>query len=624
MAMPIFRNPPGSIPGRTEESETAKITTIRREPLRLRAKLRENTMLRIPINEQGWGLFIQLIRNFTRSASGGKAVGLFALLIALLFGVNGLNIVNSYVGRDFMTAIADRNVPAYLWQALLYIAVFAFSTLVAVFLRYAEERLGLLWRDWMTRSFIDLYLRYHTYYRMNDVLIKSTGMEHPDQRIAEDVRVFTTTTLSFVLMLLNGTFTVLAFSGVLWSISPKLFLVAVIYAAVGSYLTFRLGHRLIDLNYAQLDKEASFRSGLIHVGERAESIALLHREGRMSSRLHGRFDEVVANMRKIIVVNRNLGFFTTGYNYMVQIIPILLVAPLFIDGKAEFGVITQSVMAFSMLIGAFSLIITQFQSLSSFAAVIERLINLWYAIELAQTEMVSGMDFSEDDDRVAYENLTLFSPTDRGVLLHNLTISIPHGTRVLVTGADPTAKDALFKATAGILDTGTGRLIRPRPGHILFLPERPYLPPGTLREALIPDELGTAVEDETIVATVRALGLENVLARIGGLDVEHDWDSALSVNEQQLISFARILLAAPRFVLLENPSTDLDPDMADDMLKMLSDRNITYMTLGRQGQRDKDERVERYDAVLELKAGGKWEWKEDGKTMLGAGARPLG
>jgi putative ATP-binding cassette transporter len=567
-------------------------------------------MLRIPINEQGWGLFVQLIRELARSEIGGKAIGLFTLLIVLLlFGVNGLNIVNSYVGRDFMTAIAERNMSAYLGQALLYVGVFAASTVVAVFVRYSEERLGLLCRDWMTRRFVELYLRYPTYYRMNDALIRSTGMEHPDQRIADDVRAFTTTTLSFTLMVLNGSFTVVAFSGVLWSISPHLFVAAVLYATVGSYVAFRLGRPLVDLNYAQLDKEAGFRSGLIHVGERAESIALLHREKGTATRLLRRFDDVVENFRKIIVVNRNLGFFTTGYNYLVQIIPILLVAPLFIKGEAEFGVITQSAMAFSMLIGAFSLIVNQFQSLSSFAAVIERLINLWYAIELAQTETVSGTDVSVDDDRIAYENLTLRSPTDRRVLVENLSVFIPHGTRVLVTGTDE-ARDILFKATAGIADTGTGRIIRPQLDRILFLPERPYLPPGTLRDALFPDERSPAISDETLLETLRSLGLENILARVGSLDAVHDWDSTLSVHEQQLISFARVLLASPRFVLLENPSTDLDPGKTREILKMLSDRNITYITLGRQGQRGRDERVESYDAVLELKPEGGWEWKD--------------
>jgi vitamin B12/bleomycin/antimicrobial peptide transport system ATP-binding/permease protein len=565
-------------------------------------------MLHIPINEQGWGLFLQLIRNFIGSQSGPRAVGLFVLLIVLLFGINGLNIVNSFVGRDFMTAIADRNMPAYLIQALIYFGVFVASTIVAVFLRYAEERLGLLWREWMTRNFLSLYLKYPTFYRMNDSVIKNSGIEFPDQRITDDVKLFTTTTLSFTLMLLNGSFTVIAFSGVLWSISPMLFGVAVVYAAIGSYLAIILGRPLIDLNYVQLDKEANFRSSLMHVRQRAESVALLHREKPILERLEGQFDGVVSNFQRIIAVNRNLGFFTTGYNYMVQIIPALLVAPFFIRGDADFGVITQATMGFTMLVGAFSLIITQFQSISSFAAVIERLINLWYAIELAQTETVSGVDIVENDERVAFENLTLRSNIDGHVLIKSLTMSVPRGTRVLITGQDEAANDALLKATAGIVDVGSGRVIRPRIGQILFLPVRPYLPPGTLRNALTTDAPDQGVNEEKVLSVLHDLDLGEVLARSGGLDTEHDWDNILSVREQQLISFARILLASPRFALLDHPTTDLDPEKTNLMLKLLSEHQITYLTVDRNGHTANGRVSADYDAILKLEPEGRWEW----------------
>lgn len=570
-------------------------------------------MLYLPINEQGWGLIVDLIRNFARSEVGTRAIGLAALLIFFLFGINGLNIVNSYVGRDFMTAIADRNMAMYLKQAVIYVGVFATSTVVSVLQRYAEERLGLLWRGWMTRRFVELYLQYPTYFRLNDALLKQSGIENFDQRIADDVRVFTSTTLSFTLILLNGVFTVVAFSGVLWTISPHLFGIAVLYAVAGSYIAIVLGRPLVDLNYGQLDKEASFRSSLIHLRERAESVALLHREERLLARLLRQFDELVVNSLRIIAVNRKLGFFTTGYSYLVQIIPILVVAPLFITGSLEFGVVTQSAMAFAMLVGAFSFVITQFQSLSSYAAVVERLVNLWYVIQLAQTKTVSGIDVSDDDSRVAYEELTLFSPADGSPLVKDLSISIPQGTRVLITGPEDTteAKEALFKATAGLLDTGTGRVIRPHLDQILFLPERPYMPPGSLREALIPDQAETAIADETITATLRSLGIENVLSRAGGLDAEQDWDDILSLAEQQFISFARMLLIAPRFAFLDRPSTHLDPQEIRQLLRMLSDRNITYLVIGRQEKQDGENwNGSYYDAILELYSQGRWKWSK--------------
>ncbi|NJD05802.1 MAG: ABC transporter ATP-binding protein/permease [Methylococcaceae bacterium] len=567
-------------------------------------------MFNIPINEQGWGLFAQLLRNLLRSPIGGRAVTLFLLLIVMLLGVNGLNIVGSYVGRDFMTAITERDTAGYLLQALFYVAVFAALTVTAVLLRYAEESLGFLIRDWMTRRFVELYLQYPTYYRMNDAFLLSGGIEHPDQRIADDVRSFATTTLSFILMVLNGLFTVVAFSGVLWSISPTLFGVALLYAVVGSAMTVLLGKRLVDLNYNQLDKEAAFRSGLMHVREHAESVALLHRESRMLDRSSRLFDQVGGNFRKIILVNRNLGYFTTGYNYLIQVIPVLLAAPLFVEQNADFGVITQAALAFAMLVGAFSLIVTQFQSISSFAAVIQRLINLWYAIELAQTETLAAVDLTEQDDRLAYERLTLLSPNDGSILVKDLTVEIPAGSRVLVTAFDDGAKDALFKGTAGIADAGTGRVIRPKLDRILFLPERPYLPPGTLRDALILEPASVAVADSQLLAVLKSLGIEGIVARVGGLDAERDWETTLSVHEQHLVSLARILIAKPRFAVLDLRSADLAPDLTAAMLNSLAQAGIGYLTMGRDGREDVANRIECYDAFLEFKRGGEWNWEQ--------------
>jgi putative ATP-binding cassette transporter len=182
-------------------------------------------------------------------------------------------------------------------------------------------------------------------------------------------------------MALNSVFTIVAFSGVLWTISPLLFGVAVLYAAIGSLFTFMFGRPLIRLNYDQLDKEASFRSGLIDVRNNAEAIMTPQDEDSQMAQLLGRLDDLVNNFRRITSINRNVGFFTTGYNWMIQIIPALIIAPAFIEGKIEFGVITQSAVAFATLVAAFSLIVSQFQSLSSYAAVVSRLSALAVAVE---------------------------------------------------------------------------------------------------------------------------------------------------------------------------------------------------------------------------------------------------
>ena len=408
--------------------------------------------------------FIRSVRNFASSEVGRRAKLMFAGLVALYCGVNGLNVVNSYVGRNFMTAIQQRDMAEFVRQALFYICVFAASTVVAVIARFLEERLGLLWRENLTRRTVQRYLANGTYYRLD----ASGGLANPDQRIAEDIRAFTVTTLSFVLMALNSGLTILAFSGVLWTISPLLFAVAVLYAAAGSFVTIVLGRPLIRLNYDQLDREASFRSGLIHVREHAESIMLARQEGRQMNELLRRLDELVANFRRITSINRNVGFFTTGYNWMIQIIPALIIAPAFIDGKVEFGVITQSAMAFSSVVAAFSLIVTQFQSLSSFAAVIARLSSLVHAVDTFQANQESAIEIVEVEAPLAYEALTLLSSADGKPLLKELSISIPFGTRTLLTGSNQAAGVALFRATAGLPTAGSGRIIRPAPTTFCF------------------------------------------------------------------------------------------------------------------------------------------------------------
>jgi vitamin B12/bleomycin/antimicrobial peptide transport system ATP-binding/permease protein len=313
--------------------------------------------------------FLRAVKTFARSEVGWKAKLIFAALVLLLCAANALNVVNSYVGRDFMTAIADRDMSGFVRQAFIYVGVFAALTLVAVIARFGEERLGLLWRDTMTRGTLRSYLANGTYQRID----ASGAIANPDQRISEDVRAFTVTTLSFALMALNSAFTIVAFSEVLWSISPLLFGVAVLYAAGGSLITLVLGRPLIRLNYDQLDKEASFRSGLIHVRDNADAIMAAREEDSQMVQLLSRLDDLVGNFRKITSINRNVGFFATGYNWMIQIIPALIIAPAFIERKIEFGVITQSAVAFSTLVAAFSLIVTQFQSLSTYAAVVARL-----------------------------------------------------------------------------------------------------------------------------------------------------------------------------------------------------------------------------------------------------------
>ena len=544
--------------------------------------------------------FARAVRDFMTSEVRWRACGLFALLIAFALTLNGLNVVNSYVGRDFITAISHRDWTGFIRQAVRYVGVFAGSTAVAVLYRFTEERLGLFWRVWLTRRIVRRYLADRTYLHLKE----SATIENADQRIADDVRAFTSTTLSFTLMFMNGALAVLSFSGVLWTISPLLFGVAISYAVLGTLAAIYLGRTLIGLNYRQSDREATFRSDLIHVRENAESVALLGREGRLTARLLRRIEDFAYNFRRIISVNRNLGFFTTGYNYLIQIIPMLIVAPQFIRGEVEFGVVTQSAMAFAQLLGACSLIVNQFQSISSFAAVIVRLSALVGAVEKEPASSRMAIAVVVTDRHIAYKELTLFSSEDGRELVKNLSVDIPRGTRVLVIGSNEAARTALFHATAGIWPAGVGTLIRPPLDAIFFLPQRPYLPPGTLRDVLLRTGQEQVITDDQITSALHNAGLDSVLARAGGLNSEHDWSTMLSLGEQQLLAFTRLTLARPSFAMLDRVNSSLNATQLRQALRTLDENSITYIAFAEDA-----ESVAFYDAVLEIDADGTWSWR---------------
>ncbi|HYN77327.1 MAG TPA: SbmA/BacA-like family transporter, partial [Lamprocystis sp. (in: g-proteobacteria)] len=330
-----------------------------------------------------------ITKAFFGSDTRTKALIYVAVLLALALAVGGVQVLMSYVARDFMSAIAQKDVPAY-WQSLWrYLGTFALAIPLGVYYRWTEERLSLLWRDWMARHLIKRYFNNRAYYRLRG----SASIDNPDQRISEDVRNFTATSLSFMLITLNAGVTLIAFLGVLWVISTTLVGVLFIYAVAGTGLSILIGHRLIGLNYAQYQKEADFRYSLVRVRDNAESIAFYRGERRERQDLVGRLGSAITNMLSIIGWNRNLAFFVTGYNYAAIILPVVIVAPLFMRGEVEFGVVTQSAGAFAQVLAAVSLIITQFERLSAYLAGVQRLGMLWDDLD----------EFDAEEERVAAE-----------------------------------------------------------------------------------------------------------------------------------------------------------------------------------------------------------------------------
>lgn len=548
----------------------------------------------------------RLVRLFLGSESRPRAVSWIIALFLLLLAFNGLNVVNSYVGRDFMTAIAKRHWSRYTFYAACYAGVFAVSAVVSAFNRYAEERLRLLWREWTTRRLMDRYLSNHAFYRLTEI----AEVDNPDQRMTDDVKAFTQTALAFVLLMLGATITSISFLGVLWSITPWLVLAAITYAAAGTGLAILLGRPLVRLNNFQLRREADLRYALIQTREKAEAIAVAGAEHDVASRLHARLGAVVRNQKSIIRVTRNLVVFTGGYNYLIQLIPLLIVAPLYFRERVEFGVVTQAAMAFAQVLGALSLIVTQFETLSSFAAVSDRLDAVVEAIDRAQRRAKGAVRVDGRGDRVALEGVTLRQANDEGApLVRDLSLDLKPGDRLLVSGPNPSGKRALFLAMAGLWSDGDGRIVRP--SRTSFLARHPLLVPGDLRDQLAvggPEGSGHP-DDAPVLAALEAVGLGPALERVGGLDSEHDWPNALTPAEQQRLAFARLLLTRPSYAILDHIGDALPADQAGPLLDKLTEASIAYVSFA-----EEHDLLDHHDASLEL--------SEDGDHRVVPAPRP--
>lgn len=544
----------------------------------------------------------RMLLSFINSAVGYQAKLLFGVLLGLLISINGFNVLISYVGRDFMTAIEQREMAVFIHQAMLMMGLFVLSTVAGAFARYCEEHLSLLWRIWLTEKTLKQYMADRAY----QFIEITQGVQHPDQRISEDIRALTSSALSFILMLVNSILGIFAFTGVLWAISPMLFVVSFVYAVFGSFLTIWLGRPLITLNSKQVDKEADFRSELLHIRAHAEPIALQRQEKNFLQRLHHRLDSLANNARHMIAVNRNLAFFTGNYNYLIQIIPALVVAPFFIEGEAEFGVISQSALAFTILVNAFSLVVSQFPSISSFAAVITRLNALSHASENTRNHLNTTLEVLTDNTHITYENVTLLAKDEDPPLIHDFNVSIPLGTRVLICAKNKQALLRLFNATSGIENHSTGKLYRPPLDDIYFLPEKPYMAPGTLRQALVDPDRIQEIDDEKIESMLKQLGLCHVINAANGLDREHsEWNSFLSIGEQKLLGIARLLLMSPKFAFLLRLRSVLSDERLASVMALLNASDITYINLG------KYEHLDCYDVVIELLEDGAWTWERN-------------
>jgi putative ATP-binding cassette transporter len=528
-----------------------------------------------------------------------RARALLFLLLGFSLTVSFINVRISYIGRDFWDAFHMRVADRFYSELIVYILAFAVAAGVVALYRYTEERLALFWRRWLSLKLLSLYFANRAYYR----IATENLVDNPDQRIVEDIRSFTAQSLSFLLILLNAVISLSLFITVLWSISKVLTLVAVGYAAIGSCLSYLLGRQLISLNFIQLQREADYRYKLVNIRDNVESISFYHGERKEKTRSRQKINKAIENLRLIINRNRNLNFFTNFYNYLIPVLPTIIVAPLYFDEKITFGEVTQANIAFAQTLGALSIIVTNFGSLSAFGAVINRLGTFYEAVVQAEQRKLrqSGTIRYAKSNFIGFEGVTIMPPVGTTEIVRNLSLRLNINERLLIVGPSGSGKSSVLRALSGMWDNGSGLVTRPALKTMLFLPQRSYLILGSMRNQLLYLQRRRGIGPQLISEAIALARLTPTIERVGGLDVELDWANVLSMGEQQRVAFARLFLSGVNFACLDEATTAIDPHTQIELYQALQSRVKGYISIG-----NPDVVGRFHDWMLELHGDGTW------------------
>jgi len=536
---------------------------------------------------------------FMTSEEKWSARGLLLAIIVMNLTNVGLSVVFNFWRRGFYNALQDKDWKAFLellfWYRnsdsgfmLGFCELATVYIIVAVYAVYINQLLQIRWRRWLTRQFLSDWLADRAYYTISLTADRAAiGTDNPDQRIAEDLRDFTDTTLSLGLGLLSNIVSLGSFVVILWGLSGAIeafgipipgymVWVALGYAVVGTWLTHLIGRPLALLSFKQQRVEADFRYALVRIRENMESIALYRGEEEERVTLRERFAAVVANWRQIMTRTKLLNSLTNGYAQIAVIFPIVVAAPRYFSGAIQLGGLMQTVGAFAQVQGSMSWFVDSYASLAQWRAIVERLATFHRAIVKARAETHGGFITSEaPTGTVRLHDVTMSLP-DGTKLLDGADLSLTAGHSIVITGRTGSGKSTLFRVLAGLWPFGHGLV--EIPPKSFFLPQRPYIPLGTLRHVITYPNAVDAFSQEQIGQALTDAGLPQLVCRL-----EHDdnWPQRLSGGEQQRVALARALLAKPDWIFLDEATASLDPAAEEDLYRVLKQRlpNATLVSI---------------------------------------------
>ncbi|BAQ62450.1 nitrate ABC transporter [Geminocystis sp. NIES-3708] len=511
---------------------------------------------------------------------------LLGILGLLLIGYTQLSVLLNTAQGDLISTLSAKNETKF-WQTVLrfLLILVVYVPLFAGF-SYTQSKLGLYWRRWLTENFLNKYFTNRSFYQL---AVKNIEIDNPDQRISEDIRSFTQDSLLFLLVVVQSVLQVVAFSAVLWSISQKLVIFLLVYAIVGTLITTGVfGKKLVTLNFGQLQKEANFRFGLVRVRENSESIAFYQGEIQEKNNLNNLFTDLFNNFNSLIIWQElYLGLFINTFEFLPYVIPAIVVAPSVLSGELEVGKVSEATGAFARVFFSLNIIVSRFQSLTTFAAGINRLSTFHQFLSpeekgdlLTKVNPENRTIDTIENGQLAIEHLTLQTPNYQNTLIENVSLNLPQGKGLLIMGTSGCGKSSLLRAIAGLWNSGTGAIFRPELNQMLFLPQRPYMIIGTLREQLIYPSLEKEITETELENILNLVNLPNLADKFGGFKVEKDWGEVLSLGEQQRVAFARILINQPRYAILDEATSALDAKNEENLYKHLLETNTTFISVG--------------------------------------------
>ena len=520
---------------------------------------------------------------YWRSPDNVRGAGLLALCIAGELSTVYGNVRLAMAQGQVFDAVQEKHWPSFLTAIEWFLATALVVVFVSTYRIYVRNILQIRWREQLTDYFLGEWMGPHAYLHRE---LHHDETDNPDQRISQDVQSYVASALGLSLSFLSAIATLVSFAGILWTLSgtwplrilgyelwiPGLMMwVAILYALISTYLTHRVGRSLVSINFDRLRFEADFRYGLVRFRDHVEPVALARGEDVEHEGARRRFRSVILNWWQLIIAQRNLTLLTSGIGQANGIVPLLVAAPAFFAGRMTLGAVTETQISYGQVSGALSWFVDAYQEIAAWRASIERLATFAETLDATREQLCRGDGIRVETgaaDALSFVHLAL-SRADGQVLAEDVNATVQAGQKVALLGPAGLVKTTLFRAVAGIWPFGKGSIELPAQAYPLFLPTQPYLPIGTLREAIsYPSQAGTFT-DAQITTVLHLLDLDHLTTR---LDDSEPWDEQLSGDEQQRLTFARAFLHEPDWIVMDDATGALDEEMEKRVYELLQQR----------------------------------------------------